>query len=387
MNYNFDETIDRRHTDAVKIDAIPAIWGRNDLIPLWVADMDFRTPSFIIDAIRNRLNNEVLGYTMTPESWYTSIINWVRNRFNWKIKAEMLSFTPGIVTGLALAIQCFTRPGDKVMVQPPVYHPFFLMSQKNNREVVFSPLVLENGQYQMNMEQFKADIKGCKMFILCNPHNPGGRVWPKETLMEVARICYENNVLVVSDEIHADLTLPPHVHHPFATVCEEARLNSLTFMSPSKAFNMAGLSSSYCIIENEERHKTFQNYMEAAELGQGNIFSFISVAAAYSNGTDWLNQMLTYIQGNIDYADTFLKENIPAIKVIRPQASYLVFLDCRELGMTQEELVHFFVDGAHLALNDGTLFGKEGTGFMRLNVGCPRSVLNKALEQLKEAGR
>ena len=385
MNYNFDEIIDRRNTDAVKIDAIPSIWGRDDLIPLWVADMDFRTPSFVIDAIRNRLENGVLGYTITPENWYTSIINWVRDRFNWQIKTDMLSFTPGIVTGLALAVQCFTRPGDKVMVQPPVYHPFFLVTQHNNREVVFSPLVLEKGQYHIDMVRFKTDIQGCKMFILCNPHNPGGRVWTKEELMEIARICYENNVLVVSDEIHADLTLPPHVHHPFATVCEEARLNSLTFMSPSKAFNMAGLSSSYCIIENENIHKKFQNYINAAELGQGHIFSFISVVAAYGNGTDWLNRMLSYIQANIDFTDNFMKENIPAIKVIRPQASYLIFLDCRELGMTQEELVHFFVNGARLALNDGTLFGKEGTGFMRLNIGCPRSVLNQALEQLKEA--
>lgn len=382
MNYNFDEIIDRHHTDAVKVDALESIWGRTDLIPLWVADMDFRTAPFVIEAIKKRLEHEVLGYTVKAASWYTSITDWLNNRYNWQITSEMLLFTPGIVTGLALAVQCFTNPGDKVMVQPPVYHPFFLVTEHNNREVVFSPLVLRNGQYDMDMEQFSKDIKGCKMFILCNPHNPGGRVWTKEELLEVSRICYENNVLVVSDEIHADLTLPPYVHHPYATISEEARMNSVIFMSPSKAFNMAGLSSSYCIIENKELRDKLDAHINKSELGMGHVFAFNSVAAAYSNGTEWLDQLLEYIQGNIDFADRFLMENIPAIKAIRPQASYLMFLDCRDLRMSQEDLVKFFVDGARLALNDGTMFGKEGTGFMRLNVGCPRSVLEKALEQL-----
>ncbi len=385
MKYNFDEIIDRHHTDAVKVEALGPRWGRTDLIPMWVADMDFRTAPFVIDAIHKRLENEVLGYTVTPESWYVAIKNWLKCRYDWNVKSEEILFSPGIVTGLALAIQCFTKPGDRVMVQPPVYHPFFLMAEKNHREVVYNPLVLRDGQYHMDMERFKEDIKGCRMFILCNPHNPGGRVWTREELIEVARICYENNTLVVSDEIHADLTLPPHVHTAFATISEEARLNSIVFMSPSKAFNMAGLSSSYCIIEDNELRERFAEHIQSSELEQGHIFAFNTVAAAYSNGTEWLAQLLEYIQGNIDYTDEFMKEHIPAIKVIRPQASYLVFLDCRQLGLPQEELVKFFVDGARLALNDGSMFGHEGTGFMRLNIGCPRSVLIQALEQLKEA--
>ncbi|WP_320935809.1 PatB family C-S lyase [Bacteroides nordii] len=385
MKYNFDEIIDRRGTESVKWDAVSERWGRNDLLPMWVADMDFRTPPFVMEALRKRLEHEVLGYTFACEEWYTSIINWLQNRHGWKVKREELTFMPGIVRGLAFAIQCFTEKGDKVMVMPPVYHPFFLVTEKNKREVVYSPLVLRDGQYYIDFDRFRKDIQGCKLLILSNPHNPGGRVWTREELEQIAEICYESKTLVISDEIHADLTLPPYQHITFALVSEKARQNSLVFMSPSKAFNMPGLASSYCIIENKEICRCFQEYMEASELSEGHLFAYLSVAAAYSNGTEWLDQVLAYIQSNIDFTDAFLSEYIPNIKMIRPQASYLVFLDCRTLGLNQKELVDLFVDGAHLALNDGTMFGKEGEGFMRLNVACPRSMLEKALKQLKEA--
>ena len=385
MKYNFDEIIDRRGTESVKWDAVSERWGRNDLLPMWVADMDFRTPSFVMNALRKRLEHEVLGYTFACEEWYTSIINWLQSRHGWKVKREELTFMPGIVRGLAFAIQCFTEKGDKVMVMPPVYHPFFLVAEKNKREVVYSPLVLRDGQYYIDFDRFRKDIQGCKLLILSNPHNPGGRVWTREELEQIAEICYESKTLVISDEIHADLTLPPYQHITFALVSEKARQNSLVFMSPSKAFNMPGLASSYCIIENKEICRCFQEYMEASELSEGHLFAYLSVAAAYSNGTEWLDQVLAYIQSNIDFTDAFLSEYIPNIKMIRPQASYLVFLDCRTLGLNQKELVDLFVDGAHLALNDGTMFGKEGEGFMRLNVACPRSVLEKALKQLKKA--
>ena len=385
MKYNFDEIIDRRGTESVKWDAVSERWGRNDLLPMWVADMDFRTPSFVMNALRKRLEHEVLGYTFACEEWYTSIINWLQSRHGWKVKREELTFMPGIVRGLAFAIQCFTEKGYKVMVMPPVYHPFFLVTEKNKREVVYSPLVLRDGQYYIDFDRFRKDIQGCKILILSNPHNPGGRVWTREELEQIAEICYESKTLVISDEIHADLTLPPYQHITFALVSEKARQNSLVFMSPSKAFNMPGLASSYCIIENKEICRCFQEYMEASELSEGHLFAYLSVAAAYSNGTEWLDQVLAYIQSNIDFTDAFLSEYIPNIKMIRPQASYLVFLDCRTLGLNQKELVDLFVDGAHLALNDGTMFGKEGEGFMRLNVACPRSVLEKALKQLKKA--
>ncbi len=385
MNYNFDEIIDRRGTDSVKWDAVGERFGRNDLLPLWVADMDFRTPPFIIEALRKRMEHEVLGYTFTSEAWYTSIIAWLQKRYGWTIQREMLTFMPGIVRGLAFALHCFTQPGDKVMVMPPVYHPFFLVTQKNKREVVYSPLVLRNGQYEIDFDRFKSDLQGCKLLILSNPHNPGGRVWTPEELAMIAELCAESGTLVISDEIHADLTLPPYKHTTYALVSEKARQNSLIFMSPSKAFNMPGLASSYCVIENEALRHQFQAYMEASELSEGHLFAYLSVAEAYSNGTEWLDQALAYIQGNIDFTDTYLRTHIPGIRVIRPQASYLVFLDCRELGLSQEKLVDLFVNGAHLALNNGTTFGKEGEGFRRLNVACPRSVLEKALNQLQNA--
>ena len=385
MNYNFDEIIDRNGTESVKWDGMTGRWGRNDLIPMWVADMDFRTAPFVVEALKKRLEHEVLGYTFAGKEWSESIINWLRERHGWTISKDMLTFTPGIVRGLAFVIHCFTDPGDKVMVMPPVYHPFFLVTQKNKREVVYSPLILENGQYYIDFDRFRQDMQGCKLLILSNPHNPGGRVWTKEELSQIADICYESGTLVISDEIHADLTLPPYKHSTFALISEKARMNSIIFMSPSKAFNMPGLASSYAIIENKEICHRFQQYMEASEFCEGHMFAYISVAAAYSNGTEWLEQVVDYIKDNVDFTESYLKENIPAISMIRPQASYLIFLDCRELGLNQKNLGELFVEAAHLALNDGTTFGKEGEGFMRLNVACPRATLVKALKQLKKA--
>lgn len=271
------------------------------------------------------------------------------------------------------------------MVMPPVYHPFFLVSERNERQVVFSPLVLKEGSLYIDFDRFEKDIAGCKLLILSNPHNPGGRVWTKEELHRIAEICYDKGTLVISDEIHADLTLPPYHHSTFALVSEKARMNSLVFMSPSKAFNMPGLASSYVVIENESLLNRFRTFMEASEFNEGHLFAYLSVAAAYSHGTEWLDQVIDYIQGNIDFTENFLKSNIPVIGMIRPQASYLIFLDCRKLGLKQEELNRLFVEDAHLALNDGTTFGKEGEGFMRLNVACPRSVLAQALQQLERA--
>lgn len=385
MKYNFDEVIDRRNSDALKLEALKSRWGREDLIPMWVADMDFRTPPYIVDTIRKRCDNGILGYTSVPDNWSGSIISWLKMRYGWHVSGEMLTFSPGIVQGLAFALQAITNEGDMVMVLPPVYHPFFLITQKNNRKVVFSSLELKDGKIEIDFDKFRNDIKGCKVFILCNPHNPGGRVWSLDELKKIAEICHENGTLVFSDEIHADMTFPGRRHIPFATVSEMAKMNSVTFMSPSKAFNMPGLASSYVVIENEKIREQFKRYMEASELDLGHVFAFIGTIAAYSNGTEWLDQMLEYVTGNIDYLINFCSERMPKIKPIRPEASYLVFLDCRELGLDQPSLVDFFVDSAHLALNDGSIFGKEGRGFMRMNVACPRSVLVKALSQLEEA--
>lgn len=385
MKYDFDEVIERRGTDSVKWDGVKNVWGRDDLLPMWVADMDFRTPPFVMDALRERLEHEILGYTYACEDWYTSICGWLKRRHQWEVTREMLTFVPGIVRGQAFALQCFTNPSDKVMVMTPVYHPFFLVTERMGREVVYSPLDLQDGHYHINFDRFREDIKGCKVLILCNPHNPGGRVWTVEELQQVADICLENHTFVISDEIHADLTLPPYKHHPFATVSEAAAQNSLVFMAPSKAFNMPGLGSSYAIVVNEDIRRRFVEFMEAGEFCEGHLLAYIGAAAAYMHGEEWLEQMLAYVQGNIDFAEDYLKKYIPGIGMIRPQASYLVYLDCRALGLSQEELKHLFVDKAHLALNDGMMFGKPGEGFMRLNIGCPRSVLAQALKQLENA--
>lgn len=385
MKYNFDEIIDRRGTDSVKWDGVQDRWGRNDLTPMWVADMDFRTAPFVIEALKKRLEHEVLGYTFASKEWSDSIVGWLDKRYGWSIDKEDLFFSPGIVRGLAFVLHCFTEKGDKVMVMPPVYHPFFLVSQKNGREVVFSALELKDGQYTINFDRFKQDIQGCKVLILSNPHNPGGRVWTKDELASIADICYQNGTLVISDEIHADLTLPPYQHQTFALVSEHAKQNSIVFMSPSKAFNMPGLASSYAVIENAQLRNQFREYMDASEFGEGHLFAYLSVAAAYSHGTEWLDQVIAYIQGNIDFTERYLQEQIPAIRMIRPQASYLVFLDCRLLNLKQNELEQLFVEDARLALNTGTTFGEEGEGFMRLNIACPRATLQKALDQLKEA--
>ena len=385
MKYNFDEIIDRRGTDALKIDAIPNIWGRDDLLPLWVADMDFATPPFVINELRHRLEHEILGYTMRTPRWFSSIVAWQQNRYGWTIQPEWLNFVPGIVPGIAIVISCFTEPGDTILIQPPVYHPYIHVPQNLGRTLKENTLDLIDGQYQIDFERFERDVRGCKLFLLCHPHNPGGRVWTEAELIRIAEICHREGVIVVSDEIHADLTLPPYHHVPFAKVSPKAAECSITLMSPSKAFNMAGLTSSYSIISNEDLRTRFHRHLDNSELNLGHAFAFNSVAAAYSHGTEWLDQMLAYVQGNIDYMEQYLATELPQVGMIRPQASYLVFLDFRKLGLTHDELNTLIIDKAHLALNNGAMFGKEGEGFMRLNAASPRSIIAEAMQRLKQA--
>lgn len=383
MQYNFDQIIDRRGTDALKIDAVPSIWGRDDLMPLWVADMDFATPPFIVEALRRRLDHEVIGYTVRTPQWASSIVAWQQSRYGWEIQPEWLNFVPGIVPGIAFVISCFTEPGDTVLIQPPVYHPYIHVPTNLGRTLRRNRLDLVDGQYQIDFERFERDVRGCKLFLLCHPHNPGGRVWTEEELCRIAEICHREGVIVVSDEIHADLTLPPYRHVPFAKVSAEAAECSITLMSPSKAFNMAGLTSSYSIISNETLRERFHRHLEHSELNLGHAFAFIGVAAAYSHGTEWLDQMLAYVQGNIDYMEQYLATSLPQVGMIRPQASYLVFLDFRKLGLPQPKLNKLIVGKARLALNDGAMF--EGEGFMRLNAASPRSVIEEAMHRLSDA--
>ena len=385
MNYNFDEVVCRKHTDALKLEALAPRWGRTDLLPMWVADMDFKTPPFIVEVMKKRMECEVFGYTVKPESWYEAIISWQKRRHKWTITKEMISFVPGVVPALAMAVQAFTQRGEKVMIQQPVYNPFAQVIRNNHRELVNCPLELKDGQYHINFKLFEKKIKGCKLFLFCHPHNPGGRVWTREELKKVATICAQNNVIIVADEIHADLTLLPYEHIPFASVSEEAKQNSVVFASPSKAFNMAGLATSYAVIANPILRRRFERYVEGNELAAGNVFAFNTVVAAYNKGEEWLQQMLTYVQGNIDEVVSYIKENIPQLKVIIPQASYLVFIDFSALQLNQKDIVALCTNRAHLALNDGSIYGEEGNGYMRINLACPRSVVRQALAQLKDA--
>lgn len=387
MDYNFDEVVCRKHTDALKLEALAPRWGRTDLLPMWVADMDFKTPPFIVEVMKKRMECEVFGYTARPESWYEAIISWQARRHQWTITKEMISFVPGVVPALAMAVQSFTERGEKVMIQQPVYNPFAQVVRNNHRELVNCPLELKDGQYHINFEVFEEKIKGCKLFLFCHPHNPGGRVWTREELQKVAAICAQNNVIIVADEIHADLTLPPYQHIPFATVSEEAAQNSVVFASPSKAFNMAGLATSYAVITNPTLRRRFESYVEGNELAAGNVFAFNTVVAAYNKGGEWLQQMLNYVQGNVDEVIHYIEKYIPQLKVIVPQASYLVFIDFSALQLSQKEIVALCTDKAHLALNDGAIYGEEGKGYMRINLACPRSVVKQALIQLKEAVR
>ncbi|MGM9759571.1 MAG: MalY/PatB family protein [Parabacteroides sp.] len=384
--YNFDEIIDRRGTGCVKYDKLMNYFGREDLVPLWVADMDFRTPDFIVDALKKRCEHEIFGYPFDTDEYYESIVNWVHYKHNWKIRREWITYIPGIVKGIGFALQCFTQPGDKVIIQPPVYHPFRIVPEKMKREVVYNPLRLVDGEYQMDFEQLEQLIdERCKVLILCNPHNPGGVVWRKDTLVKLAEICAKHHILVISDEIHSEMAFPQCIHYPFATVSETAASCSLTFMAPSKTFNIAGIVTSYTVIPDEQIREKFFTFMEAGEFNAGTIFAYTATIAAYTYGAEWLQQMRMYIMENVRYVIDFIQEHIPQIRVYPPQASFLVWLDCHGLGLEQTELVHLFKDEAGLALNDGSIFGPGGEGHMRLNIGCPRSMLVKALDALKEA--
>jgi cysteine-S-conjugate beta-lyase len=384
--YNFDTVIDRNGSNCVKYDLLEKYFGTKDALPLWVADMDFPTPDFILDAIRERCNHEILGYPFIHEGWYNSILNWLKNRYDWTVEKQEIGFVPGIVSGIAFILQCFTEPGDKILIQTPVYPPFFHIPEKNGRKVVINELAYRNDRLEIDFEDFEAKAaSGCKMFILCSPHNPGGRIWSTEELRRMLEICERYQILVVSDEIHADLTLPGFKHTPASSFGNPETTRLITLMAPSKSFNMPGLSSSFYIIKNIALRNEFVEFLEKAELSNGNIFAFVAPQAAYENGEDWLRQLTGYLQENVDYVDHFLKENLPSIKACRPEASFLIWLDCRALGLNPQALHRLFLDEAKLALNPGNSFGPGGEGFMRLNIGCPREILCEAMIRLKTA--
>lgn len=385
--YDFDKIVDRTGSGDLKHEVLAERYGRADLLPLWVADMDFETPEFITDALRRRLEHSLFGYTVEPKDYWPTVQKWIKDHHGWDVKREWLSYIPGIVKGIGMVINVFTKPDEKVIIQPPVYHPFRLTPEGNGREVVYNPLKENSdGSYSMDFDNLEevADDK-CKVLILSNPHNPAGIIWDKDTLARLAEFCYDHNILVISDEIHCDMALWGNTHVPFATASDKAAQCSITFGAPSKTFNIAGIVSSYSIIPNDEIRNRFYTWLAANELNEAPMFSPIATIAAFKNGEQWRKAMLHYVEQNILFMEEYCKTHLPKIKPLRPEASFLVWLDCRALGLNHEQLIDLFVDKAHLALNDGEMFGKGGAGFMRVNVGTPRAILTKALEQLTEA--
>lgn len=385
--YDFDKLVDRSGSGAYKYDRLEQVFGRPDLIPLWVADMDFETPQCVTDAIRQRLEHSLYGYTCDPADWWPTVMEWIESHHGWRTQREWFTFIPGIVTGIGLAVNVFVGQGEKVIIQPPVYHPFRLVPQGNRCEVVYNPLILhEDGSYTMDFDNLERcyDEK-CRLLILCNPHNPRGILWDRETLVRLAEFCHAHHLLVISDEIHCDMALWGKHHIPFASVSDKAAQCSITFGAPSKTFNMAGVISSYAIVPNEQIRNRFYGWLSVNELNEAQLFAPIATIAAFRYGEEWRREMLKYIESNIEYVEQYCKAYIPEIKPLRPDASFLIWLDCRALHLQHEELVDMFVNKARLALNDGEMFGREGRGFMRMNVASSRSVIEEALGRLRQA--
>ena len=385
--YDFDKAIDRRGTGALKTSGLRERFGEDDLLAMWVADMDFETPPFITAALRRRMEHPIFGYTVEPDDYWPSVIDWIASHHGWQVERQWLTYIPGVVKGIGMAINVFVKAGEKVIIQPPVYHPFRLTAEGNGREVVNNPLIRHaDGTYSMDFDGLErvADDK-CRMLIMSNPHNPGGICWDRETLRRLADFCRRRGIIVISDEIHCDLTLWQNRHIPFATVSDAAAECSITFGAPTKTFNMAGIVSSYVIVINDKLRRSFFKWLSVNELNAPNIFAPIATTAAYRNGEQWRREMLRYVERNIDLVTSYCAENIPEIKPLRPQASYLVWLDCRDLHLDHDGLVSLFVKKAHLALNDGEMFGQGGEGHMRLNVACPRPTVERALRQLRAA--
>lgn len=385
--YDFDRLIDRHGTYATKYDGLDQMFGRHDVTPLWIADLDFAVCPDITAALRHRLEHPVLGYSAAPDSYWESIIEWQRKRHGFDIRRDEICFIPGVVKGIGLAINYFSAKGDKIVIQPPVYHPFRMVIEGNERIVVENPLVFDGENYSMDLEGLAEVIRRekPKMMILCNPHNPIGIQWDKETLAEVGRLCREAGMVVVSDEIHGDLMLEGRRHIPFVDSSEDSREVAVTLGAPSKTFNIPGLVSSWMVVKSPELRKGFYHWLEVNEFNAPVLVSSIGAEAAYRHGEEWLDEMLGYVQENIDFVEQYVEENIPMVKSVRPQASFLVWLDFTDLGLSQQQLMDLLVNEAHVALNDGSMFGRQGVGFMRLNVGTPRSVLKDALDHIASA--
>jgi cystathionine beta-lyase len=386
LAYDFDRVIERRGTDAVKWDGLQARFGVDDAIPMWVADMDFASPPCVVEALVERARHPIYGYTLRSDAYYEAVTGWLRRRHGWEVRREWLGHSPGVVSGLGLLVAALTEPGDRVIIQPPVYYPFTRVIQTWGRQVVHNPLRFDGQRYTMDFDDLERCAReGAKMLILCSPHNPVGRVWTREELTRLGEICLAHGVLVVSDEIHSDLVYPGYRHTPFASLSPAFAENSVTCLAPSKTFNLAGLNTSVLVIPNERLRAAFQASPVTSVTTGTNVFGATALIAAYTHGDAWLDALLAYLQESLAYLRDYFASHIPAIRVIEPEGTYLVWLDCRGLGLADDELDRFMLREAGIATDEGHIFGPGGSGFQRLNIACPRSVLVRALQQLRDA--
>ncbi|MCM1040245.1 MAG: pyridoxal phosphate-dependent aminotransferase [Ruminococcus sp.] len=387
IKYDFDEKIDRRGTDCLKYDFAAERGMPEDILPLWVADMDFKTAPCIIERLQKDIELGIFGYTDSKDDYFQALADWYGKYFDWEIEKDWLVKTPGIVFAIAMAIQALTKEGDGVIVQQPVYYPFSGAIKDNKRKLVNSDLILIDGRYQMDFADFEEKIirENVKMFLLCSPHNPVGRVWTKEELQRIGDICLKHDVKIVCDEIHSDFVYPGHKHHVLLTVDERFKDISIICTAPSKTFNLAGLQISNIFIPDPGLRAAFTRKIWEAGYSQVNMLGLHAAQAAYEGGREWLEQLKVYLQGNLDFVREYLQKNLPQIRLIEPEGTYLIWLDCRKLGLSEEELEKLIVHGAKLWLDGGAIFGKAGEGFERINIACPRAVLSEALQGLQKA--
>ena len=387
MKYDFSQVIERNNTLSIKYDFAKERKKPSGLLSLWVADMDFPVAQEIKDALIERCNHGIFGYSEVKTPYYEVIAKWYQEKFNWTTKKQWLVKTPGVVAAIANAIRAFTNIGDAVLIQKPVYYPFFLTIEDNQRKVVNNSLVYKNGRYEMDFVDFEEKIIShkVKLFVLCSPHNPVGRVWNKEELLKIGDICLKHKVIVVADEIHADFVYHGHQHQVFANLKTDYQEITVTCTAPSKTFNIAGLQVSNIFIANENLRKKFKQELKKTANADINVMGLIACQAAYSQGEDWLRQVKIYIAENLEYVKTFLRDNLPQVKLVEPEGTYLLWLDFRELNLTEEELEDLIINKAKLWLDGGTMFGTEGVGFQRINIACPQKILIQAFTQLKEA--
>ncbi len=386
MKYDFDKPINRTNTHSVKWDNLDKIFGSEDVLPMWVADMDFPCPQPILDAIEKRNSHGIFGYTTRPESLHEAVVNWMRERHGWDIKKQWILYTPGVVTSLNISTMTFTQPGDSVIIQSPVYPPFFSAIENHDRIVTVNPLTNDDGYYSIDFDDLEQKMaEGCKMMILCSPHNPVGRVWTDDELKEISYLCEKYEVLLVSDDIHSDLVLPGHRHIPIATISKYMEQNSITCIAPSKTFNIPGLTISAVIIPNPKLRSEFLRTINKVSIGMSNVFAIAAMEAAYTHGGPWLDELIKYLDANVEYLEQYFKTHIPEIKVTKPQGTYLVWLDCRSLNMKGKALHRFMSQEGKIGLNNGMDFGPGGEGFLRINVACPRSTLEEGLKRIESA--